>query len=300
MVEVAELARRLQKAKATSDTMTILDILEALQNIEVTKPILKATKIGHVVNKLRKYTADEGVQQTAKTLVAKWKRAVAKSPKTSEKASTGGEKAKQSPPAATEENKTAGGATNASSGGPSEPVNPDGVKVSDIEDCLTMTKSRNVVRRKVSQALTHSPVKYDYVAIAVEIETKLWFHHGQNLKRYSQQYRDICFNLRDKKNPDFKSRVLDGQVSSDEIVHMEAVQMASKAQAKARKDAAEYQKAAINLDKLRKASQKITEDYKCGKCGNTRCSYYQMQTRGADEPMTTFVTCLQCGQRWKD
>lgn len=29
------------------------------------------------------------------------------------------------------------------------------------------------------------------------------------------------------------------------------------------------------------------------------CDYYQLQTRSADEPMTTFVTCLECHKRWK-
>ena len=28
---------------------------------------------------------------------------------------------------------------------------------------------------------------------------------------------------------------------------------------------------------------------RCGKCGQRKCTYYQMQTRSADEPMTTFV-----------
>ena len=31
----------------------------------------------------------------------------------------------------------------------------------------------------------------------------------------------------------------------------------------------------------------------------TQCSYYQLQTRSADEPMTTYVTCIKCGTRWK-
>jgi DNA-directed RNA polymerase subunit M/transcription elongation factor TFIIS len=39
--------------------------------------------------------------------------------------------------------------------------------------------------------------------------------------------------------------------------------------------------------------------FKCGKCKKYKTSYYQMQTRSADEPMTTFVTCLNCDNKWK-
>ena len=42
-----------------------------------------------------------------------------------------------------------------------------------------------------------------------------------------------------------------------------------------------------------------TDNFTCGKCKSKRCSYYQLQTRSADEPMTTFVTCIDCGNRWK-
>ena len=42
-----------------------------------------------------------------------------------------------------------------------------------------------------------------------------------------------------------------------------------------------------------------TDEFKCYKCKNRKCTYYQMQTRSADEAMTTFVTCLVCGNRWK-
>lgn len=42
-----------------------------------------------------------------------------------------------------------------------------------------------------------------------------------------------------------------------------------------------------------------TDDFTCWKCKGNKCRYYQMQTRAADEPMTTFVTCLSCANRWK-
>ncbi len=34
-----------------------------------------------------------------------------------------------------------------------------------------------------------------------------------------------------------------------------------------------------------------TDQFQCGKCKKRQTSYYQMQTRSADEPMTTFVIC---------
>jgi transcription elongation factor S-II len=42
-----------------------------------------------------------------------------------------------------------------------------------------------------------------------------------------------------------------------------------------------------------------TDNFTCWKCRSKKCTYYQLQTRSADEPMTTFVTCLSCGQRWR-
>lgn len=42
-----------------------------------------------------------------------------------------------------------------------------------------------------------------------------------------------------------------------------------------------------------------TDTFTCRKCKNNQCTYYQMQTRSADEPMTTFCQCVVCGNRWK-
>lgn len=39
--------------------------------------------------------------------------------------------------------------------------------------------------------------------------------------------------------------------------------------------------------------------FKCGRCKTYKTTYYQLQTRSADEPLTTFVSCLNCSNRWK-
>jgi transcription elongation factor S-II len=48
-----------------------------------------------------------------------------------------------------------------------------------------------------------------------------------------------------------------------------------------------------------KQDENVEGLFKCGRCKTYKTTYYQMQTRSADEPMSTFVTCLNCGNKWK-
>ena len=48
------------------------------------------------------------------------------------------------------------------------------------------------------------------------------------------------------------------------------------------------------------ATSKIKEGiFACIKCKSKLTQYYEMQTRSADEPMTVFASCTQCGANWK-
>jgi len=42
-----------------------------------------------------------------------------------------------------------------------------------------------------------------------------------------------------------------------------------------------------------------TDTFTCRKCKSKKCTFYALQTRSSDEPMTIYVTCIECGQRWK-
>jgi transcription elongation factor S-II len=52
------------------------------------------------------------------------------------------------------------------------------------------------------------------------------------------------------------------------------------------------------LDQLDKCNMTASL-FTCGRCKSVKTTSTQKQTRSADEPMTVFVLCLNCGNRWK-
>jgi hypothetical protein len=57
----------------------------------------------------------------------------------------------------------------------------------------------------------------------------------------------------------------------------------------------------IKIEQLNKQKTQFntTTMFKCSRCNKRNCSYFELQTRSADEPMTIFITCLDCGKKWK-
>lgn len=49
----------------------------------------------------------------------------------------------------------------------------------------------------------------------------------------------------------------------------------------------------------KEASETFTDQFKCPRCYKRKANYIEVQTRSADEPMTTFLTCICCGKKWK-
>lgn len=50
---------------------------------------------------------------------------------------------------------------------------------------------------------------------------------------------------------------------------------------------------------IEQSGEQITDLYTCGKCKKNHCKFYDLQIRSADEPMTSFITCLNCGKKWR-
>jgi DNA-directed RNA polymerase subunit M/transcription elongation factor TFIIS len=53
-----------------------------------------------------------------------------------------------------------------------------------------------------------------------------------------------------------------------------------------------------DISKFTNKMEASTDMFTCRKCKSKRCTYYELQTRSADEAATLFITCIDCGKNW--
>lgn len=108
---------------------------------------------------------------------------------------------------------------------------------------------------------------------------------------YIDRLRSIYLNL---KNPEILEQIQTEAIQAHTVAFMTHQEMRPDKW----KELIE-EKAKKDKNKFENNVEASTDTFTCRKCKGNKCTYYQMQTRSADEPMTTFVTCIECGQRWK-
>ncbi|CAH8615192.1 unnamed protein product [Heterobilharzia americana] len=137
---------------------------------------------------------------------------------------------------------------------------------------------------------------YESEFLAIRIESAIYDLFNNTGPKYKQRVRTRVMNLRDSNNPNLRLNVLMGHVSPDKLASMTSEEMASKEMKELRE---KYTKETIEDHQMAVTGGTETDLLRCGKCKQTKCTYNQVQTRSADEPMTTFVYCNNCGHRWK-
>jgi transcription elongation factor S-II len=121
--------------------------------------------------------------------------------------------------------------------------------------------------------------------------------NGRFRRIYLNKARSVISNLKEDsyiENIKLKQRLLEKEFLPHEISDMRPEDMFPEAWR------------AIIDDKMKRDEHvfeekpaAMTTQFKCGKCKKRECIYQELQLRSADEPMTLFITCLNCGNRWK-
>jgi len=108
---------------------------------------------------------------------------------------------------------------------------------------------------------------------------------------YLDHLRSVYINLKSKHLVD---KVNGGEIKTQDIAFMTHQEICPEKWEELIKA-----KSIRDKNKFEQNLEAATDTFTCRKCRSKKCTYYQMQTRSADEPMTIFVTCIDCGNRWK-
>jgi DNA-directed RNA polymerase subunit M/transcription elongation factor TFIIS len=114
---------------------------------------------------------------------------------------------------------------------------------------------------------------------------------------YVSKSRQIVDNLDSGSyihNLDLKDRVVSGTVSCNDLATMTPQELFPDVWLKLINDKKSRDEKEFSL-----TASALTDKYKCRRCGSRKITFYERQTRSADEGTSSFFTCLSCGNQWK-
>ena len=121
---------------------------------------------------------------------------------------------------------------------------------------------------------------------------KKWENHSF-VQLYIDKGRSTFLNL---KNQNYLDKIIQEEITPHEAVFMTHQEINTE-----RWNDLIEKKRMIDENKYNFKMEASTDMFKCVRpsCGSRKCTFYEMQCRSADEPMTIFITCLDCGKKWK-
>lgn len=109
---------------------------------------------------------------------------------------------------------------------------------------------------------------------------------------YIDRLRSVYLNLKTKE--ELVQRLKSGQVLPQQVAFMTHQEFAPQRWYRMMEEKAKREASKYNTE-----IQASTDVYQCKRCKSRKCIYSEQQVRSADESMTIFVTCLDCGKQWK-
>ncbi|XP_028659361.2 transcription elongation factor A protein 1 isoform X3 [Erpetoichthys calabaricus] len=307
--EIIRIAKKMDKMAQKKNGSGALDLLKELKNMPMTLELLQSTRIGMSVNAIRKQSTDEEVTSLAKSLIKSWKKLLDEPGGGGGGGGGGGDKVpeekKKDPPIPTtsssqnspEPREESSSSSNFGESGdvptntlittfPRAPSTSDSVRI----------KCREMLSSALQAGNDYIAIGADCDELGAQIEECIFQEFKNTDMKYKNRVRSRIANLKDVKNPNLRRNVLCGNVAPDRMAQMTAEEMASDELKEMRKN---LTKEAIREHQMARTGGTQTDLFVCGKCKKKNCTYTQVQTRSADEPMTTFVFCNECGNRWK-
>ena len=297
--EIELKTKALTKAATQNESSsTIVSLLKELQQgVKASEDLLRSTRVGIVVNKFKQHKSPD-IARLSSEIVSKWRNEVNKqkatgSPSTSQRASGSprpGANGAASPAAATPSDKASK---------TSVPADKRSWKADGVDTNQTSNRIRDSCIGLMYDGLCLNSTEPPKAVLskATAVEAAAYNGLGPETKeQYRTKIRSLFQNLKNKSNPTLRKRVLSSEVTPEQFVTMSHDELRS---AEQREQDQKIQKENMDKAMVAQAERSISQSLQCGKCGQRKVTYTEAQTRSADEPMTLFCTCLNCGKSWR-
>jgi transcription elongation factor S-II len=219
----------------------------------------KKTGAGKIVNKLTK-SKEKSVADLANVIIAKWRKVANQEKKATTKEPEKKEEQTKKPK-----------------------QKEDGVRV----------KAKNQLFKSLGEAPENSLKSTDELSLEIEDAVHRQVVKNENkksdLELYIEKIRQISFNISKAKNPSLWNDLFFNKITATKLAQMKAQDMQSK----------EYLEQKKQIEKMGSDGRRVdwedpsTKDARglvpCPKCKGFKTGYSQLQTRGSDEPMTTYM-----------
>jgi DNA-directed RNA polymerase subunit M/transcription elongation factor TFIIS len=174
---------------------------------------------------------------------------------------------------------------------------------------LDEVETRNRATARLSKAfeLDDGPPDVDYARLGKRAEICIWnsiiigaeptFPLSWEAKEFRYRYttRVVSFEQAIKRVDGLRQRIFSGELSLKRLASMKPWEISPGAWEEAFDKVAKKHLVQTSAD-VESMPDGVVE---CRKCKSKKTSYTQLQTRAADEPMTSFFVCHNCGNRWR-
>jgi len=228
--EVKKLRKTLKKAKEENKTEETADILETLNKFKITVEVIKETRIGKTVGKLRKHN-NEKIASLASDLVKAWKKVVSEtngnnannttrgSPPTEYATSTSDKKRKKEEEEDSEKAKRPKDNKSSKTSKRKKDEETDG-ESDKSKRSKSYSDADQATRAKIVELLVEAlgeKKEQDVLStqdVGQEIEEELFNLYNNAGKDYKTKYRSLAFNLKNPKNPTLRDSLMIGALTA--------------------------------------------------------------------------------------
>ena len=157
---------------------------------------------------------------------------------------------------------------------------------------LSKIKLNKKIILKIEMGIFNATIKYCYDKIILPSWANQEF-----INIYINKVMTIYSNLKPDtylKNKNLINKIKDNKIKPEELPFLDSFQLFPERWQDLIDENIKREQILIKAH-----MQSATEQFTCPRCKTKKTNYVQVQTRSADEPMTTFITCLECGKKWK-